>query len=129
MERDTKTEKKSKRIGTPPKSFYTPIDNGSFNFIQNGKITVDDQIHECIEKKVRPSAERIGESLMDMGILYQAGQRAVMDGDDPVAAQKQIELGRFDLPLLLVHQRMNGNVNVIFKRFDFWALVLLDDIL
>jgi len=29
MERDTKTEKKSKRIGTPPKSFYTPIDNGS----------------------------------------------------------------------------------------------------
>jgi hypothetical protein len=29
MERDTKTEKKSKTIGTPPKSFYTPIDNCS----------------------------------------------------------------------------------------------------
>jgi len=29
MERDTKTEKKSKRIGTLPRSFYTPIDNGS----------------------------------------------------------------------------------------------------
>ena len=52
-----------------------------------------------------------------------------MDGDDPVAAQQQIELGRFDLPLLAVHQRMNGNVNVIFKRFDFWPLVLIDDIL
>jgi hypothetical protein len=24
---------------------------------------------------------------------------------------------------------MNGNVNVIFKRFDFWPLVLIDDIL
>ena len=29
MERDIKTEKKSKRTGTPPNSFYTPIDNGS----------------------------------------------------------------------------------------------------
>jgi hypothetical protein len=29
MEHDTKTEKKSKTTGTPPKSFYTPIDNGS----------------------------------------------------------------------------------------------------
>ena len=29
MERDTKTEKKSKRTGTPPNPFYTPIDNGS----------------------------------------------------------------------------------------------------
>jgi len=57
-----------------------------FNFIQDGKITVDDQIHEGIEKKVAPSVESIGESLMDMEIFYQAGQRAVMDGDDPVAA-------------------------------------------
>jgi len=46
-----------------------------------------------------------------------------------MAAQKQIELGRFDLSLLPVHQRMNGNVNVMFKRFDFWPLVLIDDIL
>jgi hypothetical protein len=29
MEHDTKTDKKSKTTGTLPKSFYTPIDNGS----------------------------------------------------------------------------------------------------
>lgn len=29
MEHDTKTEKKSKTTGTLPKTFYTPIDNGS----------------------------------------------------------------------------------------------------
>ena len=52
-----------------------------------------------------------------------------MDRDDPVPPQQQFELGRFDLPLLPVHQRMNGNVNVVFKRFDFWPLILSDDIL
>jgi TMEM175 potassium channel family protein len=31
MEHDTKTDKKSKTTGTLPKSFYTPIDNGSEN--------------------------------------------------------------------------------------------------
>jgi hypothetical protein len=29
MKRDTKTEKKSERIGTPPNPSYKPVDNGS----------------------------------------------------------------------------------------------------
>jgi hypothetical protein len=35
MEHDTKTDKKSKTTGTLPKSFYTPIDNGSSVLVPN----------------------------------------------------------------------------------------------
>ena len=52
-----------------------------------------------------------------------------MGGDDPVAAEQKIELGGFDLPLRFALQRMDGQVNIIFKRFYFGSLVLLDYVL
>ena len=66
---------------------------------------------------------------MQLGVLYQAGQGAIMHGDDPAAAEEQVQLGGFGLPLLLAQQWMNGHVDVIFKRFDFGPLVLLNDVL
>ena len=41
MKHDTKTEKKSKRKGTRPKSFYTPIDNGSSRVLKVSRTIAD----------------------------------------------------------------------------------------
>ena len=57
MERDTKTEKKSKRIGTPPKSFYTPIDNGSLEGI----------VHSTTEYRIVVTCNKCA-GLHEMGI-------------------------------------------------------------
>src|SRR5207249_7396693 len=68
---------------------------------------------DLIEEKVSPSAKCGRNSLMQLGVLYQAGQGAIMHGDDPAAAEEQVQLGGFDLPLLLAQQWMNGHVDVI----------------
>jgi hypothetical protein len=52
---------------------------------------------------------------VQLGILDQPGQKAVMDGNDAVSAQKQIEFSAVDVAVFFPLQWMDREINVIVK--------------